>query len=1070
MKIYTKNDVLRILFFFWAMLFILFPQANLKAQTNAIINSTIEGRILDSLSKLPLEGVTVQLKSVTHQVKTNAGGYFKIVSGQKLPANVQISSIGYFSKNITIANSPTTIFLSPKSDLLNELVVVGYGQQSKKDVTGSIARISGNAIKDIPVQSFDQALAGKAAGVSVSLPNGLLNNPPVIRIRGINSISLSSFPLVVVDGIPINSGDLSSNSSVQNNALSLINPSDIESIDVLKDAASTSIYGSRGAAGVLIVTTKKGSIGKTKLNYDFWTGLNSDTRFPDLLNAEQYIDLKNEAVLNAKILKGEGNNNSVASKLFFPSYNEDGSIIDTKWKDYIYRTGVSHNHNLAISGGTNATTFFVSGNYTDQQGFFVGNDFNRLGLRANASHKITDWFKISINSTFQNSKNKSYNSGSVQGTTTSTTGAGRLALALPPNVPAYNVDGSYFLNTTGGQLGSGNNQLNFPLFNPVALFDLNRNTAESNRFIGNISAEVKILKNLIYSTTYAIDYINAEDVAFKSRKYGSDAFSTKGSVQNTTSTRHNSVWTNLLNYTQAFGDHHLGVLLGGEIQKYDSSTWGIRATNASDDFFEYIQGGWGTIEPGTRSLGERVFVSYFSRINYDFKNRYFLTANFRKDGNSALAVGSKYGNFGGVSAGWQLSNENFYQSSSLNKIVNSVKITGSWGRVGNGNLNNDYSSYALYSSALYGAAPTWSLNQVGNQLLSWETSDQSNIGLNLGFLNNRIQTEIAYFNNNVNGLILNTPLSPSMGIPGNSILANVGSLYNRGIEIGINASLIRKTDFSWDASFNYSNIRNKVTALANNEDIIGYTSTNLNNTNITRVGESVGSLYGAISAGVNPENGRRIFINGAGEKVQYSFAVAPGESNWTYLDGKTAKALTAVDFRPLGNALPKWYGGFTNNFRYKSFDLNLTLTYAGGNHIMNGTKTTLRDQIFFNNSTDMLRRWTAQGQETDIPRLVYNDRISNGTQFSISENVEKGDFLRVQNILLGYRLPAEILSRIHLSSLRFYVQATNPLLFTKYGGVDPEVSTNGNSNLTPGVDFNSVGQARTFTLGLNLEF
>lgn len=1030
---------------------------------------TITGKVTGEEGN-PLEGVTVQVKSTTTNTITDAAGNYTLtVPGAA--ARLVFSAVGFESQEIDAANSNSVnVILKKRNNALSEVVVVGYGVQQKKGFTGAAARITQQSIKDVPVQSFDQALSGKAAGVSVAMPNGLLNNPPVIRIRGVNSISLSSYPLIVIDGIPVNTGDISGNSTVPNNPLSIINPSDIETIDVLKDAASTSIYGSRAAAGILLITTKKGNAGKPRTTYDAWIGVSQDTRFPDVLNAQQYMELKNEAVLNAKILGGNANNNAVPAALYFPSYNADGSIVDTDWKPYIYRTGISHNHAISISGGSASTSYYFSANYADQQGFLVGNEFKRIGLRANIDHKVNNWLTLVLNSTYNKTDNQSYNSGSIAGTTTSTTGAARLAIALPPNVKAYNDDGSYNINNTGGQLGSGNNQLSFPLFNPVAIFDLNRNTAESDRLIGRIGANIKLLKQLQFNTSYAIDRIKSEDIAWKSSAFGSDAYSTQGSIVNTSSLRANEAWTNTLTYEDRFGEHHINVLAGTDYQRYDNSSWSMRATGASDNFFEHIQSGWANISNGGGTIGKRVFASIFSRINYDYKGRYFLTANFRRDGNSALAVGSKYGNFGGVSAGWVLSEEQFFENSSLSNLFSLVKLTGSWGRVGNGNLANDFGSYGLYAASLYGTAPTWGITQIGNPTLSWETSDQTNIGLNFALLNNRIQVELAYFNNNVNGLILNTPLSPSMGIPGNAILANIGSLYNRGVELGINANIFRTKDFSWDVSFNYTNIRNKVTALANGEDIIGYSSSNLNNTNITRVGHSVGSLYGAITDGVNPENGRRIFINAKGERVQYSFVVAPGENNWTYLDGSKAEAISGADYVPLGNALPKWYGGLTNNFTYKNFDAILSFTYAGGNYIMNGTKTTLRDQIFFNNSTDMLRRWQKPGDITDIPRLVYNDRISNGTQFSISENVEKGDFLRLQNIVIGYRVPASVLAPTKLNSLRVYVQATNPLLITSYSGTDPEVSTNGNSNTTPGVEFNSVGQARTFTFGINVGF
>lgn len=408
----------------------------------------------------------------------------------------------------------------------------------------------------------------------------------------------------------------------------------------------------------------------------------------------------------------------------------------------------------------------------------------------------------------------------------------------------------------------------------------------------------------------------------------------------------------------------------------------------------------------------------------------------------------------------------------MSEVLNSVKLKGSWGKVGNGNLSSAYASLNLYSSSIYGSAATWALAQAGNQDLGWETSEQTNIGIEAGLFKDRIQFTADYFNNDVNGLILSSPQSPSKGLPGDRILTNVGAMYNRGIELGLNASVIRTANFQWKAGFNYTHVKNKVTALADgNSDIIGYTQTTTEANNITRVGYSVGSLYGAVSAGVNPDNGRRIFINRNGEKVQYSAAVASGQSNWTYLDGTNAAAITVADYQILGNALPVWYGGLSNSFQYKNFDLNFNLTYSGGNKLLNGTRGTLLDQRFYNNSTAVLNRWTTPGQVTNIPRVVYNDVISNGSSgFSISENAEKADFLRLQQLVIGYSLPKTLLSKLDVSSLRIYAQATNLFLITGYTGSDPETSSNGSSTTSMGIEKNSVGQGRTFTLGLNLSF
>ncbi|MDR1981624.1 MAG: SusC/RagA family TonB-linked outer membrane protein [Tannerellaceae bacterium] len=1021
----------------------------------------IKGRVIDEATKEPVPGATVTVKSGTEGAVTDLDGQFTFRTTKPLPISLVVNYLGYKSQEIGVYDAEEPVIISIREDrtVLDEVVVIGYSKQSKREFTGSVANIGGELIKDLPVQSFEQALQGKASGVSIALPTGVLNAPPVIRIRGVNSISLSSYPLIVVDGIPVTTGDIASTRAA-NNPLGDINPADIETIDILKDAASTAIYGSRASGGVILITTKRGKEGRVRTSYDGWVGVTNAVRLPQMLNAQQYTDIKNEAIVNRNQIAGRNDPPAYALQ-----YNPDGSVVDTNWKEYVYRSALSHNHSLNISGGSEKINYYLSANYSDQEGIMVGNDFVRKGIRFNLDNKVTSWLKIAGGASYNISTNKSFDSGSLPGASMTTTGAARLALVLPPNVGAYNDDGSFNVNPqSNGTLGKGNNTANIPLYNPVSLFALTDNSSENVHFTGNVSASIKPFRQLELTTLYAIDRIDKKDAAYGSPDLGSDSYSSGGSVTNTSALLQHETWTNTLTVEERIKDNHITFLLGSDLQTNLSSVWGARATNASDNFFHYYQGGWGNILAANNSLGKRVYYSVFSRLHYDFRNRYYITGNFRRDGNSALAVGKKYGNFGGVSAGWLLSEERFFQESPLAGWLDHVKLNASWGRVGNGNLSNDYSSYDLYSASLYGNAPTWAINQQGNPDLSWETSNQTNVGVSFDALKNRFRAEIAYFNNDVDGLILNTPQSPSKGIPGNTILANVGSLYNKGIEFSLSGEVIETKDFSWTISFNYTNIRNKVTELANdNEDIISATGSG--NTNITRVGESIGSLYGLKSLYVNPDNGQRVFLNADGDEVQYN-----GISAWTYLDGSPAEALSGNDFYLLGNALPKWYGGLVNTLAYKGFNLSLNFTYAGGNYVMNRTKSSLTDQIFFNNSTEILRRWTTPGQKTDMPRVVNGDRISFGGSTPISEHVEKGDFLRLQNVLLSYTLPHNLLSYLKLSNVRVYGQVTNALLFTRYTGIDPEVSANGNSNTTPGIEYNTAGLGRTVTFGVNVAF
>ncbi|WP_223834030.1 SusC/RagA family TonB-linked outer membrane protein [Spirosoma profusum] len=1049
------------------LFFLLIATATLQAQ-----NRTITGTVTSKEDGQPLPGTNIVVQGTNVGSQTDANGKFSV----QLPAGAKklvVTSIGFANQEVTV-DGKDVINISLVSDTrtLGEVMVVGYGTQSKAEFTGSAVRVKGDILKEFPVQSFDQALTGRATGVNIAQPNGVLNNPPVIRIRGVNSISLSSYPLIVVDGIPINSGNVSASTAVPNNPLGDINPADIESIDVLKDAASTSIYGSRAAAGVLLITTKRGKAGKPRITYDGWAGVSEVVRLPELLNAEQFIAIKNEAVLNAKVLGGNGSNDNVASALFFPNKNPDGSNIDTRWYDYIYRAGTSHNHNLSVSGGNEFTTYYFSANYSNQQGFIKANDFNRKAVRFNIDQVVTPWLKLKGSVSYNTSFNSSPYAGSLPSSNFFLVGAARLAIALPPNVPAYNPDGSYNINPASpNTIGVGNNQFISNFGNPAALIDLNRYTSENDRIIASFSANAKLLKNLDFVSSYAIDRLRTDNVSFDSAIQG-NGFASKGAVANATALRDNWNWTNTLTFNETFaGKHGVSLLAGYDVQKFNNSSWGATRTQSSDPFFQSYQGNWGAITASDNELSERAYLSFFSRLTYDLSKKYFATLNFRRDGNSALGAGKKFGNFGGVSAGWALSEEPFYKDSRLASTLTGIKLRASWGRVGNGNLNNAFSSLELFSGSLYGSASTWALSQAGNSNLGWETSEQTNIGADLGFLNDRIQAEVTYFNNNVNGLILSAPQAVSKGIPNNSILSNVGSMYNRGIELGINATILRSNAFSWNATFNYTTLQNRVTALADgNTDIIGTTHVAYETTNITRVGHSVGSLYGAKTAGVNPANGQRIFINGKGEQVQYTQVAAPGQSQWTYLDGKTAPAITGADYYLIGNALPTWYGGFINTFKYKNFDASINFSYSGGNLVMNGTRATLLDQRAYNNSTEILKRWQKPGDVTDIPKLVYNDQTSSGSSFPVSTNAEKGDFLRLQNASIGYRLPVTLFGKSGINSIRVYAQGSNLFLLTKYTGTDPESSVNGNSNTTPGIEKNSVGQARTLTLGLNIGF
>lgn len=1024
-------------------------------------NRTVSGKVTDEKG-VGVPGVTVTAVGSDKKAATDANGNFTI-SVPNTVKKLRFSSVGFEDSdaNITAANT-ASVKLKTEDKSLSEVVVVGYGTQRKKDLTGSIASVAGSKIKDIPTQSFDQALSGRMAGVNVTLPNGVLNNPPVIRVRGVNSISLSSFPLIVVDGVPTFSGNTGGTAS--NNPLGDINPADIESIDVLKDAAAAAIYGSRASAGVLLITTKKGKQGKARVNYDGWVGWTSAFNLIPMLDGREYETIKNEGLANA------GTPATPGVRGFFPINDASGNPVSTNWYDFIYRTGLSQNHGVTVSGANDKTSYFFSAAYTKQQGMIIGNDFKRLNARLTLDHKVNDRLSIGGSFAYTNSINEAPNTGSLPGQAFSIAGFGRLPLVLAPNVAALNNDGTYNINAAANTIGQGNNLTALSFYNPKYLLDNNRFSSVNDRVIANAYAGFKIAKGLNFRSNFGIDNLIVTNKEFAAAAHG-DGLQFNGNATNTLQTYKRWNWQNTLDYNTSFGNHNLGVLVGSEQQYTSNDGWGAARRGVADPFFNDYQGGFSTIVPSGNFLSSNYLTSFFGRINYDYKKTYLFSVNARRDGYSAFSEDNKYGNFWGASAGWVASNEKFFQNSGLNKVFSNFKLKASYGLVGNNNGIDDFAYWSSFNSGLYGTAATLFFSQAGNNNLRWETSKKTDIGVEFGILKGRVNVEATYFKNNIDNLILNAPQAPSVGIPGNSILANVGSMVNKGWELNINASVIQQKDFTWNSSFNVTFLQNEVLALAaGNADIRPFTS-GLEQSNIVRVGESIGSFYAIRTGGVNPANGQRIFFYRDGTAVQYNHALT-GAARWTNVaTGMQAPRAADVvnDGVVLGPALPKWTGGWDNTFKYKNFDLNILLFFSGGNYVYNGTKAGLRDQRNWNNAKEVLTRWTKPGDITNIPRPVFGDNISNGG-IVISENVEKGDFIKCRNLAIGYTLPKASCEKLGISSLRFYVQGQNLFTITKYTGFDPETSTNGNSNQAISVDRNSVPQARNINVGLNVGF
>jgi len=1028
---------------------------------------TITGKVIDDKGT-PLPNVSVIIKGTLSGTITKEDGSYSLA----IPSNAKSLIFSFTemgTQEISIGKENVLdVTLSASQKSMDEVIVVGYGTQRRRDITGNIASVSGKQIAEKPVQSFEQALGGRAAGVQITIPNGVLNNPPVIRIRGTNSISLSSYPLIVVDGVPSFTGD-ASGTSAAGNALASINPSDIESIEIAKDAASAAIYGSRAANGVILVTTKKGKPGKVRVSYDGWVGWTKAQRLPEILDAYQYTDMKNEGLKNAGTFNASTN-------YFALSKDAEGNPINTKWYDYVYRQGFSHNHNLNVSGANQNTNYYFSLGYTQQEGIIKKNDFDRMTFLTNIDQKVNNYFSVGGKISYSNEMNlAAASSGSLPGEAFATAGLGRVALVNAPNVSPYLNNGTYNINSSGllGVMDNKVTQVGF--YNPVASLDLNRQNSEGNHLMSNVYAQLKPFSWMTLRTVYGIDYLMVDNDIFADGRTGEGfvANSPGGSATATYSKNKRWVWSNTAQFNYSLFDKHNFDLLGGfEENKTTVNGFGLNRTIVSDPFYSNIQGGFANIATSGLSVGENYSASVFGRLQYNYNRKYFLSGNVRRDGASQLGENSKYGVYWGASAGWEIAQEDFWASIGLNKIFSSFKLRGSYGKVGNIAGLSNYGTLSTYSAGLYGTNPTLIFSNAGNPNLSWETSKKTDIGLLFGVMNDRITGDIAFYKNNIDGLILAVQQPPSAGLP-NAINTNVGTMYNQGVEFTLNATAITKKDFSWNSSFNIAYNKNEVTALAPGLTQIITTSpagaATSESVSITLPGYPVGMIYVTRTAGVDQQTGRRIFINKDGKQVFFDFS-APAAQRYKYADGSIAPSVGLQDAQIYKNTNPKYIGGFDNTFRFKGFELNALVTFQTGFYLYYGSYAGLKDQRYWNNSVDVLKRWQKSGDITEIPRVVNGDNISNGSSFPLDVNVFKGDFIKLRSVTFGYNLPQSVIHKTTLGSIRVYVSGNNLAMSTKYPGPDPETSTNGNGTTNQGVDRNQVANGRTLTFGLNVGF
>ncbi|WPU96889.1 TonB-dependent receptor [Mucilaginibacter sabulilitoris] len=974
----------------------------------------------------PLPGVTVSVKGVKGGTITDADGHFIIKAGDN--AILIFSMVGFVKQEVTVGTKTSiTVDLVDDSTSLNEVVVVGYGTQTRKDLTSSVASIKGEDIAKVPVTNLDAAMQGKVAGVQVVQNSGAPGDETYIRIRGNGSLFGENRPLYVIDGVPMNNipagvspigGD-----GQRITATNDINPNDVESIEVLKDAAATAIYGSRAAAGVILITTRKGKAGRARFNFNAYTGIASVTPRLSLLNADQYVDLISEERVNAGLLVDT-------------AIKKTG--VNTNWQDAIFRNAPISEYNLSVSGGDKNITHYLSFGYLDQTGTVVGQQhFKRFNGRVNLEYKATENLKIGISVNGMHSlNNRIDNSFSGQSVLAN-------ALIYNPNYPIYNADGSYYYD------------VNRRATNPVMLANNLRFVSIVDRYVGNVFGEYTILPNLKFRTSFGMDNQGIQDDRYQSSEINNRSAAT-GAADFFTQ----MLWLNenTLTYTANLPKgHSLSGVIGESTQVTSIRRIGAAGNTGATDLIPAITGFTNRTE-ASDYRSKSGLLSYFGRVNYNYQDRYLVQVAARIDGSSRFGTNQKYGFFPTISGGWRISNESFMKNQ---HFVDDLKLRASIGVSGSQEgLGNDFPSLATYATAVnYGTEPGIAASTLSNKDLSWEATTQTNIGIDLSLFNSRVNITVDAYLKQTNRLIFKLDLPYTSGFARTNG-ANIGKLQNKGLDINVSTDNIRGK-FGWSTNYNMSFNRNKITDLPQlvvgdptssdfTESLPGLYGTTLP-TSIYRVNEPVGSFFGYRSFGVDPATGNMVYQDTNG-------------------DGK----INAADRVIIGNALPKFTGGFTNTFSYKGFDLSVFLYFSYGNQVYNQTRAILERMVGYNNgNTAVLNRWAPANTVTNVPKAIFNDPVvanslTNGEMSS--RWVENGSFIRLKNITLNYNIPSSILKRLRIQSAKVFLSGQNLALWTKYSGYDPEAQNQSVKNSQLGIDYAVQPQPRTISAGINVSF
>ena len=1042
------------------ILFLSFLPSVVSAQT-----ITVKGLVKDATGE-PIIGANVIDVNTKKGTIADLNGVFSITVAPN--AQLRVSFVGYQQQIIAVkGRKQITVVLQESSKILNDLVVVGYGRMKRTDVTGSVVSVNSKSIERSVPTSIDQVLQGRAAGVQIQANSGTPGANTSIHIRGINSLNATNQPIFVIDGVVIEAGGVDTSDPLSsNNPLATINPSDIVSMDVLKDASATAIYGSRASNGVIMITTKRGKAGEATVTYDGYVGWQEQAKKLDMMNLQQYATHHN----------ARANEGIVAASDAFVNVNSLGEGTD--WQEALFRRALMTSHNISITGGTQASTYSINGGYLNQDGIAVGSGYKRLTLRGNTDAQVKKWLKASLDFSLTDSKQEVGADNNLI----------MNALQSQPSVAVKSADGSY----------DGPDDVWMPV-NAIALANMREDNNKKMNFRTTGSLEATIIKGLTLKTELSADYnLNKYYYYEPDYQFGVLSNKTRTGKWTKTDTKYWS-WRNILTYENTINQvHSVNFMIGQEMSHSHWESQASTATGFLSNAVHDISAGDVSSSTGTGSQVNNSLFSYFGRAFYSYNDRYLLTTTLRRDGSSRFADGHRWGWFPSVALAWKISNERFMKSTE--GIIDNLKLRFGYGSTGNQNLA-DWAYMALLSSKStpWGTGVLTANN--ANPDLKWESTDSYNLGLDLNMFHNRIEFIFDWYYKKTRNLLLQIPLPAYLGSSGNGAAsnpwANVGSMRNSGVEMTLNTVNIDKSGFQWRSNLVFSLNRNKIISLDTESSTIDKTfqvGSDVSTVTRTTVGHPVGQFWGYKVIG-RFDKAEDFYYKDASGKVK-PVAIPEGSSiskdktwigDYIFEDVNKDGVINNEDETFIGNPLPKFTYGIGNTFTYKGFDLTIFLSGSYGNDVINYNRRFLEDVRANNNlltsaanyaklgvidntlpADDYRNLYVTNAGSTILPRLSASSTNANNRMSDLY--VEDGSYIRLQNISLAYTLPKSIVRKIKLENVKVYMNLQNVYTWTKYDGFDPEVGAMYGDALMTGLDYGRYPSPRIYTFGLNISF